>query len=412
MSDKPTYEQLEDSLSKAHDEVEELITLYNAATAIGSNLSYKETLESVAMHVTNALNSAGCEISIWHRDQNKIESLIDYNKFYPNEMNKPGQLYDLRDYPSTVHVLKTGQPLQTQVNDPKADSAEIELMIDQNVLSMLILPLKTEHCTEGLLKIYEDVEPRVYTNREIQLVESLAFQAAVELENAYLYEEAQHEISLRKKTEEMLRKNQEKYIDFYNNAPDFYASIDAKTAEIIDCNQTLCDALGYKKSEITGRVIFDIYTPDSADYAKKNVFPKFQKNGVIQDEEFQLQRKDGSKIDISLNVSAIRDQNGKPIYSRSIFRDITERKRAEAQREKLFQDLQKSLNEVKMLSGLLPICASCKKIRDDKGYWNQIESYISKHSEANFSHGICPECSDKIYGDEDWYIDMKKEENK
>lgn len=62
-------------------------------------------------------------------------------------------------------------------------------------------------------------------------------------------------------------------------------------------------------------------------------------------------------------------------------------------------DLQEALNNVKLLSGFLPICASCKKIRDDKGYWNQIELYIRDHSEAEFSHSICPDCTQKLYGD-------------
>jgi len=74
-----------------------------------------------------------------------------------------------------------------------------------------------------------------------------------------------------------------------------------------------------------------------------------------------------------------------------------EHKRAEEEREKLIHQLQDALTKVKTLSGLLPICASCKKIRDDKGYWNQIESYIRDRSEAEFSHGICPECMEKLY---------------
>ncbi len=69
------------------------------------------------------------------------------------------------------------------------------------------------------------------------------------------------------------------------------------------------------------------------------------------------------------------------------------------------------VKENKSLKGLLPICANCKKIRDDKGYWNQIESYIQDHSEAAFSHGICPECSENMYGKEEWYIKMKKKKN-
>lgn len=84
-------------------------------------------------------------------------------------------------------------------------------------------------------------------------------------------------------------------------------------------------------------------------------------------------------------------------------KDITARKQAEREKEKLIIELQNALTDVKTLSGLLPICASCKKIRDDKGYWNQIEGFIQKHSEAKFSHSICPECELKLYGNEDWY---------
>jgi hypothetical protein len=65
----------------------------------------------------------------------------------------------------------------------------------------------------------------------------------------------------------------------------------------------------------------------------------------------------------------------------------------------LVHDLQKALSEVKTLKGIFPICASCKKIRDDKGYWNQVEVYIRDRSEAEFSPGICPDCMKKLYGD-------------
>ncbi|MFI5295266.1 MAG: hypothetical protein ACHQ0Y_09610 [Thermodesulfovibrionales bacterium] len=67
------------------------------------------------------------------------------------------------------------------------------------------------------------------------------------------------------------------------------------------------------------------------------------------------------------------------------------------ERRNLINKLENAVKEIKQLSGLLPICASCKKIRDDKGCWNQIETYISKHSEAEFTHSICPECAKKLY---------------
>ncbi len=68
------------------------------------------------------------------------------------------------------------------------------------------------------------------------------------------------------------------------------------------------------------------------------------------------------------------------------------------ERHKLLQQLERSLHEIKILRGFLPICASCKKIKNDAGYWTQLEEYISNHSEAEFSHGICPECAVKVYG--------------
>jgi hypothetical protein len=77
--------------------------------------------------------------------------------------------------------------------------------------------------------------------------------------------------------------------------------------------------------------------------------------------------------------------------------DITDRYQTEAERDQLIQELQQALASVKSLSGLLPICASCKKIRDDQGYWKQVEAYISSHSEATFTHGLCPECFHTLY---------------
>lgn len=85
-----------------------------------------------------------------------------------------------------------------------------------------------------------------------------------------------------------------------------------------------------------------------------------------------------------------------PLLVRSM-RYSLERKRLEQEKEKLIEDLKVALAKVKTLSSMLPICASCKKIRDDTGYWHQIESYISEHSETEFSHGICPDCMQTLY---------------
>lgn len=92
----------------------------------------------------------------------------------------------------------------------------------------------------------------------------------------------------------------------------------------------------------------------------------------------------------------VKCQVNGPLITRSM-RYSAERKRLEREKEKLIDELTAALAKVKTLSGMLPICASCKKIRDDEGYWHQIESYISEHSETEFSHGLCPDCMTRIY---------------
>ena len=92
--------------------------------------------------------------------------------------------------------------------------------------------------------------------------------------------------------------------------------------------------------------------------------------------------------------------------------EIEIRQQAEAEKERLIIELQASIKEINTLSGLLPICSSCKKIRDDKGYWNLIEEYIQNHSGAQFSHGICDECAEKLYGHETWYREWRTEKIK
>ncbi|MGO9312345.1 MAG: PAS domain S-box protein [Syntrophobacteraceae bacterium] len=107
-------------------------------------------------------------------------------------------------------------------------------------------------------------------------------------------------------------------------------------------------------------------------------------------------RKDGDDITVSLSISPIRDSTGTIIGASAIARDITERERVRREREKLITELQAALAKVKTLKGLLPICAWCKKVRDDQGYWQQIEAYVRDHSQADFSHGICPSCAQKL----------------
>ena len=108
-------------------------------------------------------------------------------------------------------------------------------------------------------------------------------------------------------------------------------------------------------------------------------------------------RKDGRRIDVSMTISPIKNAEGIIHGASIVARDVTERKHQEKERLHLIQELTEALKHVKTLSGLLPICAACKKIRNDDGYWEQVETYIKSRSNAEFTHGICPDCVKELY---------------
>ncbi len=150
---------------------------------------------------------------------------------------------------------------------------------------------------------------------------------------------------------------------------------------------------GYSSSQIKTMHPLDFIAPDDKDDVRKKIETVFLEGHAHIEAGFSTL--DGAIIPYLFTGYRFiqNDQN----YLIGVGLDISERVQLDAEKESLIIKLQESLSKVKRLSGLLPICASCKNIRDDKGYWNQIESYISEHSEAEFSHGLCPDCAKKLY---------------
>jgi PAS domain S-box-containing protein len=160
-------------------------------------------------------------------------------------------------------------------------------------------------------------------------------------------------------------------------------------------NDSFCRTYGYEEKEILGKSSKELWKNESSDKMTPTTLP--EPNCKTWHEECIHKRKDGSEFPVSLSRSVIKDEKQNAVSMVGIVRDISQRKRAEEEREKLIKKLQAALADVKTLSGFIPICASCKKIRDDQGYWNQIEAYIQEHSGAEFSHSICPDCMKKLY---------------
>ena len=172
----------------------------------------------------------------------------------------------------------------------------------------------------------------------------------------------------------------------------FQKDRDGKTTRT---NQAFDTMIGLSKEEIIGKTTDEL-------------FPEHGKDMMKDDQEVMELGK--PKLDIIEHYDSpegtrwaragkapLKDKEGNVVGLIGYAADITEQKQAEEALKQERDKLQDALAEVKTLSGLLPICANCKKIRDDKGYWNQIEAYILDHSEADFSHSICPECAKNIY---------------
>jgi PAS domain S-box-containing protein len=115
---------------------------------------------------------------------------------------------------------------------------------------------------------------------------------------------------------------------------------------------------------------------------------------INRTEEFIVEIKDGISFFVEVSTSSVTSASGERIGRMASFIDTTKRKMLEIDLHKKLQD---ALEQIKILRGVLPICVSCRKIRNDKGCWNQLEVYIKEHSEAVFSHGICPGCAKKLY---------------
>ena len=208
---------------------------------------------------------------------------------------------------------------------------------------------------------------------------------------------ALRDISERMRTEEKLHATLRELADF-KAALDEHAilAITDPQGRITYANDKFCQISKYSRAELLGqdhRILNSGLHP-------KEVFRDMWatiSGGKVWRGEIRNRAKDGTLYWVHATIVPFMGPDGKPAQYLAIRTEITERKQAEQDRERLIQELTTALAEVNTLSGLLPICAQCKKVRDDSGYWNQIESYISKHSSATFSHGMCPDCGVKFF---------------
>ncbi len=219
--------------------------------------------------------------------------------------------------------------------------------------------------------------------------------------NAFFYNDEffacafDRDITERKRVEKALKQSEEQYRTLVNGIQDavFRTDLDGT---LVFASPSAAKILGCSSAEeMLGLVSADIYyDPEEAELHKQMI----KERGKLTQYEATLKRRDnGDPVSVLASSQIYRNKDGEIAGFEGIYSDITERKRAEMALEEERRRLQQALREVRTLQGILPICVKCKKIRDDGGFWNQVEKYVTEHSDAEFSHGICPDCAKELY---------------
>ncbi len=208
-----------------------------------------------------------------------------------------------------------------------------------------------------------------------------------------------------KKTQEALRESEAQKEAILDASVDSIRLVD-KEMKIIWTNKIIETLLKRNRSELVGEYCYEVFT--GRDKPCPNCpTEKSMKSGEIEHSiicETDVKGIEGSSYWADYAVP-VKSPNGEVTGFIQVSRDINDIKKAEFALREEKDKLESALAKVKRLSGLLPICSICKKIRDDSGYWNQLEEFIENHSEAEFSHSICQECAKNNYPDLDIYLD-------
>lgn len=187
---------------------------------------------------------------------------------------------------------------------------------------------------------------------------------------------------------------EEKFSTLFHCSPNAIGLTSLSDGRILEVNEAFVSSTGYTRSEVLGETTLSLNFWQREEN-RDALIRELPMHGSVRNVEVQFRTKSGEMRTGLVSAGIIMVNNEKSILSTIV--DITERKRVEEERNELISELQSAISQIRTLSGLLPICASCKKIRNDKGYWQQIELYIREHSDAEFTHGLCPACARALY---------------
>lgn len=179
----------------------------------------------------------------------------------------------------------------------------------------------------------------------------------------------------------------QKFDRFFRMNPALMAVNKVPERTFHDVNDAFLRTLGYTADEVIGKsaVELNLFVDQAA---QDQISERLRETGSLRDVELQVRTKDGRLLDGLFSGDLIHSQG--TVWFLTVMIDITERQRT-------LTELRAAMAEIRELQGILPICSGCKKIRDDDGYWQQVDTYLTTHTRAQFSHGMCPDCMERLY---------------
>ncbi|MFA6540207.1 MAG: PAS domain S-box protein [Bacteroidota bacterium] len=278
----------------------ELEALNTVAQVVNKSFNLNYIFSNVLQTVTNILKTEYGWLYIVENDY-----LVLKNSFGTNSGFFADKMLSSKTFLEWTSAARTNR--ETHTTDGIVFHHNVELL---GILSWSSVPLVVADQAEGVLLLASTVKD-FFPERKVNLISAFSNQISVALNNAHLFEK--------------LRQSEERYMDLFEHSPDMYHLVNNEGI-IVSCNQTESEVLGYSKSDIVGNPLSHLY-PESMKADIANVITtSFEKGSEIKDSEEQMQKKNGTLIDVSVNTSLVYDETGTPVLMRCVVRDITEKK--------------------------------------------------------------------------------------
>ena len=386
MVEKPTYQELQQRIAflekaaKQRDRSENINTaLFKISNAVNTTSSIEELFRRIHKSLSLIIDTTNFYISLYDK---KTDSLTFPYIVDSVDLSYPPVIGVSKTASSTALVIQKAAPLLLSkadiLNQRRVSNLKIPDCTPAEV--WLGVPLKHQDDIIGVMVVQNYTDPYCYDQTDVNILVSVADQVALALQS--------------KQTEKELQESEEKFRHIVTTVREGILSMDADW-KITFANAHLAKMFGYTHEELAG-LSFELFLhqEDLEDFAQRK---KERQQGLSGQFERRFKTKDGRTLWTIVSATPLKDENGKFAGSFGTITDITGRKKAEKLLQEKIDELRKAFEQIKTLRGILPICMHCKKIRDDKGYWNQVEIYMRNNTEADFSHGICPECATALY---------------